>query len=126
MAFAEPSEIGKQWRPLTPAEKIRAEALLELAEHLIRRHVTFTGAEDDPLLIVAKQVSIEMVADALLHGARAVGPTVTTASLDGAAYTAEMPAGTGRAWVLTFDSDLRALFGLSAPQPAYYFGDDPQ
>ncbi|MFH5231891.1 hypothetical protein [Antrihabitans spumae] len=123
MPFAEPDDIAEQWRPLTSAEEARAEGLLVIAERLIRRHVTITA--DD--LLVAKQVSIEMVTDALDNGPRSMGPKITQATLDGASYTATVPDADGHTWVLTFTSDMRELFGLAAtPGPEYYFGDCPQ
>lgn len=124
MPFAESDDIAEQWRPLTQAEEARAEGLLIIAERLIRLHVTtFTDAD----LLVAKQVSIEMVTDALDNGPRSTGPRITQATLDGGSYTATVPDGEGHSWVLSFTSDMRKLFGLSAtPDPEYYFGDCPQ
>lgn len=125
MPFAEPSDIEEQWRPLTSAEEVRAEGLLIIAERLIRRHVTTTFTDAD--VAVAKQVAIEMVTDALDNGPRSSGPKITQATLDGGSYTATVPDGDGHSWVLTFTSDMRKLFGLSAtPDPEYYFGDCPQ
>lgn len=126
MAFATAQDIAGQWRPLTGREQTRATALLAIAEILIRAHVPDVDTNAGRLA-VAKQVAIEMVADALGNGARRVAPAVTQASLDGAAYTASLPDGAGGEWVLTFTEDMARLFGLaSARQPAFYFGDSPQ
>ncbi|MFE7746867.1 hypothetical protein [Nocardia sp. NPDC057455] len=127
MAFATADQIAEQWRPLTPRERARAARLLDLAEQLIRGRVIIDES-DTAKLAVARQLSIELVADALESGPRVVGPRVTQAALDTGSYTVELPDGAGRAWLLTWSDDMYALFGLSngQHQPAYYFGDCPQ
>lgn len=127
MAFATIDEVADQWRTLTNRETERGTGLLDLAEQLIRSKVDIAPT-DTVKLAAAKQLSIELVTDALDNGPRRSAPAVTQASLDGGAYTVALPDGDGRAWLLVWTDAMYALFGVSngEQQPAYYFGDEPQ
>lgn len=127
MAFATAEQLAAQWRPLTPRERVRAIALLVIAEQLIRSKVTI-APDDAAKLAVAKQLSIELVTDALDKGPRRTSPVVTSATLEGGSYTVELPDDDGRAWVLQWVDAMYALFGVGdgSKQPAFYFGNDPQ
>jgi hypothetical protein len=129
MAYATTEDVEEQWRDFSEVETARAEALLDLAAILIDRRVTFTGLSDDPLLTVAKQVSIEMVIDAVAvsEGKGARGKSSYTVTVDGAVESATLSKGGGSnepSWVLMLTEGMLALFGVSAsPEPKYYFGD---
>lgn len=124
MAYATADEVAGQWRPLVSTEQTRATALLEMAAILLRRHVPLADLSfGDERLVVAKQVSIDMVIDALTPGenrgkasySTAVGGIVESATLLSPKAT------------IVFTAEQRELFGLSkGALPSYYFGDEPQ
>ncbi|WP_047888542.1 hypothetical protein [Rhodococcus sp. ARP2] len=121
MAYATPAEIVAQWRPLTPEQTARSTALLDMAAIMLRRHVVLDNLPlGDEKLTIAKQVSIEMVIDALIPGdhrgksayAFTVGSIVESATLLNGTAT------------LVFTTAQRDLFGLSlGAEPRYKFGD---
>lgn len=125
MAFATSDDVAEQWRPLSAAETVRADALLTLAEILIRRHVDIPVG--DPLEETAKQVSIEMVIEAIDCAAHR-GEAGYTRAIDGASYSATLKSSDGGSgYILWLSPGLRDLLGLtSLPEPQYYFGDCPQ
>ena len=127
MAYAEPDDLVAQWRTLTSQEAVRATALLDMAAILIDSRVDLAGLPDEhPRVRTARQVSIEMVREALSSAARGGGVSAFSVQLDGAAESRTYRDGDYAATVtLTFD--MLALFGLSASaqSPVGYFGDCP-
>lgn len=121
MAYADTDEVAGQWRPLSEAERTRATALLEMAAILIRRHVELDGLSfGDEKLVIAKQVSIDMVIDALTpgeHRGKASYSDTTGGIVESA--TLSNPKAT-----VVFTIEQLALFGISpVPQPSWHFGD---
>ncbi|OCH80204.1 hypothetical protein [Gordonia sp. UCD-TK1] len=127
MAYAEPDDLVAQWRTLTSQEATRATALLDMAAILIDSRVDLTGLPDEhPRVRAARQVSIEMVREALSSATRGGGVSSHSVQLDGAAESRTYRDGDYAATVnLTFD--MLALLGLSASaqSPVGYFGDCP-
>lgn len=120
--YATVDAVEEQWQPLTDQEKARAGALLGMAAVLLRRNVPDLVAPNAETVAVARQVSIDMVVDALLPGehrgkasySTTVGRIVDSATLLNPATT------------VVFTADQRALFGLSdTPSPSWRFGDAP-
>ncbi|MGR6579271.1 hypothetical protein ACT89R_01700 [Rhodococcus qingshengii] len=122
MAFATPDEVAGQWRPLNAVQQTRATALLDMAAIILRRHVPLDGLPyGDENLEIAKQVSIDMVIDALIPGEHrgkssfslGVGAEVESATLLNPSAK------------ITFTADQRSLFGLCrGAEPRANFGDD--
>lgn len=124
MAFATPDELAAQWGPLDSIQQARSTALLDMAERMLRKHVDFSGAQaGDDLLEIAKQVSIDMVIDALIPGQhRGKSSYSLAAGSFQESATLLNPSAT-----LVFTKDQRALFDLpGGASPRWYFGDDPQ
>ena len=124
MAYAETGEIVSQWRTLSGTETARAEALLDMASILLDRHVPLAGLpEGHPHLRVAKQVSIDMVIEALAPELRG-GIKQYQVELDDAIESATLREGSDTS-TITFTRGMRALFGLpsSGQMPVGSFGD---
>ncbi|WP_027500410.1 hypothetical protein [Rhodococcus sp. UNC363MFTsu5.1] len=120
MAHADHSEVAGQWRPLSPVEQTRATALLEMAEILIRRNVPADQVASTEGQKIAKQVSVEMVIDALTPGIHR-GKSSYAMTVGGIADSATLlnPAAT-----IVFSEAQRALFGIATrAEPRWYFGD---
>ncbi|MGR6028968.1 hypothetical protein ACS7JX_18970 [Rhodococcus erythropolis] len=121
MAFAIVGEIVEQWGPLDEYQTARANALLAMAEAMLRKHVNPDG--DDHMLAIAKQVSIDMVISALIPGQHR-GKTSYSLAAGSFQESATLlnPSAT-----LVFTKEQRALFDLTANAAArWHFGDDPQ
>ena len=126
MAYAEASDVEDQWRTLSESETTRATALLDMAGILLERHVELVGLpENAPNLRVAKQVSIDMVIEALAVDVRG-GVSSYQVELDDAIESATYREGSVTSTIV-FTHAMRALFGLSAGEqtPMGYFGDCP-
>ena len=124
MAYAEVPEVENQWRTLSDSESNRATALLDMAGILLDRHVDLVGLpEGDKNLRVAKQVSIDMVIEALAPEARG-GVSSFQVELDDAIESATYREGSETSTIV-FTKGQRALFGLGATDqtPMGYFGD---
>ncbi|WP_458681947.1 hypothetical protein [Prescottella equi] len=122
-AYATVDAVEEQWQPLTAQEKARAGALLGMAAVLLRRNVPELADPDAETEAVARQVSIDMVIDALLSGAhRGKSSYSTTVGRIVDSATLLNPSAT-----VVFTTEQRALFGLSdTPSPSWYFGDAPR
>ena len=73
MQYATVEEINKMWRPLTQAEEKRAEELLPIVSARLRTEAKNVGknldqmiADDEDLVYVAKQVTVDVVARMLM------------------------------------------------------------
>lgn len=73
MQYATVEDINRLWRPLSQAESERAEGLLPIVSARLRREAKQVGkdldamiAEDEDLVHVAKQVTVDIVARALM------------------------------------------------------------
>ena len=124
MAHAVSIDIENQWRTLTDTETERATALLDMAAILISHHVDLSGLTDEhPHMRVAKQVSIDMVIEALAPGTR--GVSAYSVGLDGAVESATLRQGSDTS-TITFTKGMRRLFGIGDDDqsPMGYFGDD--
>ena len=71
--FATIEDISVLWRPLTPSEKERAEALLPIVSDSLRMEAIKVGKnldqmiEENPVLVnVAKSVTVDVVARTLM------------------------------------------------------------
>lgn len=71
--YATIEDITAIWRPMTPAEQARAEELLELVSASLRYEAKKVGkdldlmiSEDDDLGVVAKSVTVDVVARTLM------------------------------------------------------------
>lgn len=127
MAYADSSDVAEQWRALSDAESTRADALLDMAEILIGHHVDLTGlATTDPQMRVAKQVSIDMVIEALAPGVRGSSFSSYSVQIDDAVESATLRDGADTS-TITLTRGMLALFGLSqsGQMPVGYFGDCP-
>lgn len=125
MAYADSSEVAEQWRALSSAEENRADALLDMAEILIGHHVDLTGyVALDPLMRVAKQVSIDMVREALTSGVRGGAVSSYSVTMDDAVESATYRDGADTS-TITLTRGMLALFGLSqsGQMPVGSFGD---
>lgn len=121
--FATVPQIIEQWGPLDSVQQARATALLDMAAIILRRHVDFSGlAAGDEKLRIAKQVSIDMVIDALTpDGRRGMSSHSSTVGGITESVTLLNPAAT-----LTFTETQRLLFGLTrAAEPQWHFGEEP-
>lgn len=120
--YATPEEVAGQWRPLSPVQQARATALLNMAAIILRRHVALDGLPfGDENLEIAKQVSIDMVIDALTPDAHR-GKSSYSLGVGGIVESATLlnPSAT-----LTFTAAQRSMFGLSqGAEPRAHFGDD--
>lgn len=121
--FATVPDLIEQWGPLDSVQQARATALLDMAAIILRRHVDFSGlTAGDEKLRIAKQVSIDMVLDALIPGARR-GMSSHSSTVGGITESVTLlnPAAT-----LTFTEDQRALFDLTRnAAPRGHFGEEP-
>lgn len=125
MAYADPFDVAEQWRALSSAETSRAEALLDMAAILIGHHVDLAGyTSTDPLMRVARQVSIDMVIEALAPGFRSGAFSSYSVQMDGAVESATLREGADTS-TITLTRGMLALFGLSqsGQMPAGSFGD---
>lgn len=122
MPFATPEEVAGQWRPLSSVQQARATALLNMAAIILRRHVALDGLPyGDENLEIAKQVSIDMVIDALTPDAHR-GKASYSLGVGGIVESATLlnPSAT-----LTFTAAQRSMFGLcQGAEPRAHFGDD--
>lgn len=73
MQYATVEDINKMWRPLTQAEEERAEKLLPIVSARLRTEAKNVGknldqmiADDEDLVYVAKQVTVDVVARMLM------------------------------------------------------------
>ncbi|HEY9315792.1 hypothetical protein [Williamsia sp.] len=124
MSYATRTELAGQWRTLSGTEEIRADALLDMAGILIDHHVDLGGlAEGDWRLRVAKQVSIDMVIEALAPESRG-GVSQYQVELDDAIESATYREGSDTS-TITFTKGMRALFGMpgTGQTPVGSFGD---
>ncbi|AMS02755.1 head-to-tail adaptor [Gordonia phage Yeezy] len=123
MSYAEPADIQAQWRTLTSQETARATALLDMAAILIDRHVTdLSGlAEDHWKQRVAKQVSIDMVVDALESAVHRGGLSAHSVQVDDAVESRSYRDG-DYSTVLVFTAEMRAMFGIASVGPSWRFG----
>lgn len=122
--FATHDQVAGQWRPLSPAEQTRATALLAMAAVLIRREVpeVATAADGSVLRVVATQVSIDMVIEAMAPGVHR-GKSSYSVALDGATDAATL---TSTAGTVALTPGMLLLFGRpGTPYPVGYFGDCP-
>lgn len=121
MAYANADDLAGQWHPLSEVERTRATALLDMAAIILRRHVPLDTLDfGDERLTIAKQVSIDMVIDALTPGDYR-GRSSYSQTVGGIAESATLlnPSAT-----LVFTEAQKELFGLpSGSQPSWYFGD---
>jgi len=125
MAYASQASLAAQWRPLSITEQVRATALFDMAAILIDRHVALDGLpEEHPQVRVAKQVSIEMVREALAAAERSGGVSSYSIQLDGGVDSRTYRDGDYAATV-TLTADMLSLFGLSGSgqSPVGSFGD---
>lgn len=122
MPFAIVDDIVEQWGPLDQYQRARATALLAEADRMLRRHVDFSDGDADNL-DTAKQVSIDMVVDALIPGQhRGKSSYSLAAGSFQESATLLNPSAT-----LVFTKAQRELFGVvQSAAPRWYFGDDPQ
>ncbi|QDM56355.1 head-to-tail adaptor [Gordonia phage Sidious] len=123
MSYAEPADIQAQWRTLTSQETARATALLDMAAILIDRHVTdLSGlAADHWKRRVAKQVSIDMVVDALESAVHRGGLSAHSVQIDDAVESRSYRDGE-YSTVLVFTAEMRAMFGIASVGPSWRFG----
>ncbi|MBR7191721.1 hypothetical protein [Gordonia sp. SCSIO 19800] len=127
MAYAQHTDVAAQWRALSSEETTRATALLEMAAILIDFHVDLTGLPDShPKIRVAKQVSIDMVIEALESAGHRGGVASYSVQLDNAIDSRTYREGDYSTSVV-FTGAQRALFGLSSTEqsPVGFFGDHP-
>lgn len=127
MAYAQHADVAAQWRALSTQEMTRATALLEMAAILIDFHVDLAGLPaDHPKLRVAKQVSIDMVIEALESAGRRGGVASYSVQLDNALDSRTYRDGDYSTTVVLTGAQ-RALFGLSTTEqsPVGWFGDHP-
>ena len=118
MTFATVDDLAEQWRPLTPAEKISAESLLEAAARWITNPKRRPDiAADDP---DAKLVSIAVVKSALIAGANA-GYSSFSSALGPRAKSGTL---TNPDAALVWLDWMKEQLGISAfGEPRGYFGD---
>lgn len=126
MSYATTTDIQQQWRALSSQEAVRATALLDMAGILIDRHVDDLPGlpEGHWKLRVAKQVSIDMVIDALESAVHRGGLSAHSVQLDDAVESRSYRDG-DYSTVVVFTADMRTMFGLASVGPAWHFGDTP-
>ncbi|AMS03818.1 head-to-tail adaptor [Gordonia phage BaxterFox] len=122
-SYAEPADIQAQWRTLTLQETARATALLDMAAILIDRHVTDVASLPDGhwKQRVAKQVSIDMVVDALESAVHRGGLSAHSVQVDDAVESRSYRDG-DYSTVLVFTAEMRAMFGIASVGPSWRFG----
>ncbi|ALY07642.1 hypothetical protein NWF34_10095 [Gordonia sp. GONU] len=123
MSYATPTDIQGQWRALSPQETMRATALLDMAGILIDRHVSdVSGLEEGHWKRrVAKQVSIDMVIDALESAVHRGGLSAHSVQIDDAVESRSYRDGE-YSTVLVFTAEMRAMFGIASVGPSWRFG----
>lgn len=92
MQYATVEDIGKLWRPMTQQEKERAEELIPIVSARLRTEAKQVGkdldlmiADDPDLVYVAKQVTVDVVARALMTSTNS--EPLTQFSQSGMGYT---------------------------------------
>lgn len=124
MAYAQHADVAAQWRALSTHEMTRATALLDMAAILIDHHVDVAGLPHGAS--IARQVSIDMVIEALESAGRRGGVASYSVQLDNALDSRTYRDGDYSTTVVLTGAQ-RALFGLSTTEqsPVGWFGDHP-